>query len=194
MEVEEAILASARALIDAGNPYSSLSVERVSRDAGIGRTAFYFYFRDKRALLERLTAEVIELLYREADTWWHGTGSDAVAEIRRSVDAIARLYLQNAQLLRAVTEASTYDDEVRTFWNAVITRFVVATRVRIERDLAAGRAAEGVDPHEAATALCWMTERRLYQLARDDDADADAVVEALTQIFARSVYGRLPAS
>lgn len=190
-EVEEAILRSARALIDGGSPYSALSVERVSRDAGIGRTAFYFYFRDKRELLMRLTVEVVEILYQQADRWWHGTGEDPDAEIRVSLTEITRLYLENSHLLRAVTEASMHDDEVRAFWNAVIGRFITASRERIEADLEAGRVTGAIDPFETSSALCWMTERRLYQLARDG-GDADAVVDALTQIFMRSVYGSLP--
>ena len=191
-EVEEAILRSARALIEGGSPYSALSVERVSRDAGIGRTAFYFYFRDKRELLMRLTVEVVEILYQQADRWWHGTGEDPAAEIRVSLAEITRLYLESAHLLRAVTEASMHDDDVRAFWNAVIGRFITASRERIEADVEAGRVSGPTDPLETSSALCWMTERRLYQLARDG-GDAEAVVEALTQIFTRSVYGSLPA-
>ena len=35
--------------------------QRITTRAGISRTAFYFYFRDKRELLMRLTEDVTEL-------------------------------------------------------------------------------------------------------------------------------------
>src|SRR3954453_5740148 len=50
-------------LLAHGDSYADLSVERIAAAAGRTRTAFYFYFRDKRELLMRATETVAEQLY-----------------------------------------------------------------------------------------------------------------------------------
>jgi AcrR family transcriptional regulator len=189
--VEAAILQAASDLLEEGSSFAGLSVEAVATRAGIGRTAFYFYFRDKRDLLGRLAREALDELYAEADHWWHGEG-DGPDELRRFVQPTARLYLKHAALMRVVAEAAAYDEEVRLFWEALVGRFIDATCDRIEREQAAGRAAP-LPARETATALIWMCERTLYQFARENpDADAAPVIQALTGILERAIYGRVP--
>ena len=55
---EAAVLTAMEELLGEGTPYAALSVERIATRAGISRTAFYFYFADKRELLMRLAAEL----------------------------------------------------------------------------------------------------------------------------------------
>jgi AcrR family transcriptional regulator len=187
--VQAAVLAATEALLTEGASYADLRVERIARRAGISRTAFYFYFRDKRELLMRLTEEVNDLLYAQADIWWSGSG-DPAAEMRAALTNIAELYDEHWVLLRAIVEVSTYDEQVAAFWRAMMGRFVDATRRRIERERRAGAAAEGVEPRATAFALCWMTERALYERLAQGSAPATSeLVDALCGIWVRAVYG-----
>ena len=61
--VEAAVLEATEGLLVGGRSYADLTIEDIARGAGISRTAFYFYFRDKRELLMRLTEDVAEGLY-----------------------------------------------------------------------------------------------------------------------------------
>src|SRR5436190_201577 len=65
-EVEAAILSAAEELLEEGTPFPRLKIEEVARRGGIGRTGFYFYFRDKRELLMRLAEDVAEALWGQA--------------------------------------------------------------------------------------------------------------------------------
>jgi TetR/AcrR family transcriptional regulator, ethionamide resistance regulator len=189
-EVEQAILAAAEELLEKGASFAQLKIEEIARRAGIGRTGFYFYFRDKRELLMRLTEDVAEALYEQADRWWHGEG-DGAEELRDILGPVVRLWLRHAAVLVAVVQTAGYDVEVRDFWRALAARFVDATRDRIEREQAEGRA-EPVRAADTAFALVWMTERACYQHADQGRGEPDALIEALTGIWLRSVYGRLP--
>jgi len=144
--VEASVLRATEELLEEGHSYADLNVERIASRAGISRTAFYFYFRDKRELLMRLTADVSELLYAEAEQWFAGGEDDPAPALRK----IGALYREHAALLRAIVEVSTYDEEVATFWRALIGRFVEATEKR-------------VGSRATAFALVWMTERTFYQ-------------------------------
>ena len=46
--VQAAVLRATEELLRDGASYADLNIERIARRAGISRTAFYFYFRDKR--------------------------------------------------------------------------------------------------------------------------------------------------
>jgi AcrR family transcriptional regulator len=186
--VQATVLAATEALLAEGASYADLNIERIATRAGISRTTFYFYFRDKRELLMRLTEDVSEQLFRQADIWFSGAG-EPEAELREALTSIAAVYAEHGVLLRAIVEVSTYDDEVAGFWRELLGRFVEASRRRIEAEQAAGRA---VAPHAQATAfaLVWMTERTMYQqFVQRAPLPADEVIEAMVRIWLRSLYG-----
>jgi AcrR family transcriptional regulator len=186
--VQEAVLAATEALLSEGGSYADLNIERIATRAGISRTAFYFYFRDKRELLMRLTEDVNEQLYQQADIWFSGAG-EPEQEIREALTNIAALYAEHGVLLRAIVEVSTYDDEVAQFWRGMLGRFVDASRRRIDAERDAGVSVAG-HAHATAFALVWMTERTMYQhLVQGEPMAREEIVDALAGIWLRSVYG-----
>ena len=159
--VQAAVLRATEELLTEGASFADLGIERIATRAGISRTAFYFYFADKRELLMRLTEDVTELLLEQADIWWSGEG-DPAEQLRTALANIAELYDEHAVLLRAVVEVSTYDEEVAQFWRALIGQFVDATDGRIQLEKADGRSSCPT-PAATAFALTWMAERTYYQ-------------------------------
>jgi AcrR family transcriptional regulator len=186
--VQAEVLRATEQLLAEGNSWSELGVERIATTAGISRTAFYFYFSDKRDLLLRLTEDVNEQLYHAADRWWSGEAEEE-AEIREALVEIADLYDEHMALLKVIVEVSTYDDDVAKHWRGLIGRFVEATRQRIEDEQAAGKA-PAFPAAATAFALVWMCERTLYELmVQDPPFTRDETLDALVRIYMRSVYG-----
>ena len=186
--VQAAVLEATEALLSEGASFADLGIERIATRAGISRTAFYFYFADKRELLMRLTEEVNALLFEQADIWFSGEG-DPEDELRTALTNIAALYDEHSVLLRALVEVATYDDEVALFWRSTLGRFVDATERRIEEERVAGRAPVA-QARATACARTWMTERTLYQdLVQDSPVPKPDLVDALTGIWLRGVYG-----
>ena len=176
--IEAAVLRATEELLEEGASFAELGIERIATRAGISRTAFYFYFRDKRELLVRLTEEVNAELMAAADTWWSGS-----ADLRTALQAIAELYREHGALLRAVVEVSTYDEEIGTFWRGLVGRFASATRDRIELE-----DPSLADPDAVAFALVWMVERGFYQqLVQGEPVEIDALLDAMATIFERTV-------
>jgi TetR/AcrR family transcriptional regulator, ethionamide resistance regulator len=186
---ERAVLTAMEELLAEGTPYAALSVERIATRAGISRTAFYFYFADKRELLMRLASELSDEFYREADAWWSGAG-DGAEQLTAAVGKIAALYRAHSPLVCAIVEVSAYDEVVGPFWRALVERFVDASARRIGGEIEAGRADPVLVPHAMAFSLVWMTERALYQmLAQDDPVCGEELVGALARIWTSTVYG-----
>src|SRR3954467_9244533 len=109
--IEAAVLRATEELLAEGSSYADLNVEKIATRAGLSRTAFYFYFRDKRELLMRVTEGVVDLLYDEAERWWSGEG-DGPEQLATALGNVYRLWAEHIPLLRAVVEASTFDEEI----------------------------------------------------------------------------------
>jgi AcrR family transcriptional regulator len=179
--IETAVLQATEELLSAGSSFADLKIEQIATRAGISRTAFYFYFSDKRALLMRLAEDVAELLYAEADRWWSTGKPD---DLRDAIESVFAIWAEHHALLGAVIEAATYDEQVGGLWRAIIGRFVEASRQRIETEQGAGRARRDISASATSFALCWMVERSLYQLHHQAaPATADEVREALVAIL-----------
>lgn len=191
--IQAAVLSATEELLAEGVSFADLGIERIATRAGISRTAFYFYFADKRELLMRLTEEVNALLFEQADAWF-SSKEDPEGELRTALANIAMLYGEHSVLLRAIVEVSTYDEEVAVFWRSTLGRFADATRRRIEEEQTSGRTAV-TSPRATAFALTWMTERTLYQqLVQAGPMQQEELVDALTEIWVRGVYGGAAAS
>jgi AcrR family transcriptional regulator len=186
-QVQAAVLRTTEDLLAAGNSYADLNVERIATGAGISRTAFYFYFRDKRELLMRLTEHVADVLYTEADSFFTHEG-DRTEEIRAALSSIVALYHEHGPLLRAIVEVSTYDEEIARVWRGLLQRFADAMTHRVEREQEEGLALP-IDVRPTAFALVWMTERTCYQELVQGPQAPDGLVDALTGIWVRAVYG-----
>jgi AcrR family transcriptional regulator len=192
---EQVRAALKRALLDLvdATPFKDVSVDDIAAAAGITRSAFYFYFRDKQDLLVAAATETADALYAEADRWWHGHGPPE----RRLHDALrgmAELYERHAGLLRAATEVSTYDDEVRGFWRALIERFIEATATHLEGEQRAGRVPRSLDPRATAESLVWMAERCCYVYLARGERTAVELVASLSATWTAALYPRSDAA
>src|SRR5687768_18516142 len=94
--IEASVLRATEELLSEGASFADLNIERIATRAGISRTAFYFYFRDKRELLVRLTADVNGQLMDAAAAWWSGDG-----DLHTALSRIASLYREHGALLGA---------------------------------------------------------------------------------------------
>src|SRR3712207_2316745 len=84
--IEASVLRATEELLIEGASFAELGIERIATRAGISRTAFYFYFRDKRELLVRLTEQANAELMAAAETWWSG------GDLRTALRTVADLY------------------------------------------------------------------------------------------------------
>jgi AcrR family transcriptional regulator len=184
------VLRAMEELLEEGETYADMGVERIAGRAGISRTSFYFYFRDKREVLERLTVTVADELYAAAEIWWSAPGMSRDA-LRTSIHDVSALFVEHGPLLRAIVEVGTYERDVAEHWRGLIGRFITATEERIVAEQAAGNAPD-FPPGPTAFALVWGVERSLYQQFVQGEAfDPTELVEAISAMWLRAIYGRL---
>lgn len=192
-ELRERVLDALRQLLSE-RTFDTLSVADIIATASVSRASFYFYFPSKQAALAELVRRAVGAGHEAAQPWVQAQGSPPET-LRAGIDAGARLWLDNAAVLRAIVESWASDPQLRELWLAQMATFTEAAVVRIETDRRADPAAaarlDGVDVHALAASLTWTGER-LYYLAAcgvPPFHDRAVLVDTLTHLWVSALYG-----
>ena len=127
--------------------FRDLRIEDVAESAGLSRSAFYFYYPDKQALLMEAAAGASAALFAEGERWWHGEGEPEEL-IRAALTGVSSTWGENEIVLCTAFEVSTYDPEMNEFWRQLVGGFVTATAEHIAREQEAGVVDRGIDRQE----------------------------------------------
>ena len=185
---EEAILDAARDAL-ADTPYRRLTMDTIARRAFTSRTALYFYFPNKRALVDRLIARAFMDMYEAASPYLEGTG-DPRAELRRGLARAVKVIDSNAHVLTLAAMLSGEEDRLPPQWLPYVFRFVEGATARIARDQARGIAPSDIPPRLAAQALLAMVERHVTLELIQGGGDAHQSIRVLAELWWRAVYSK----
>ncbi|MFB8777713.1 TetR/AcrR family transcriptional regulator [Streptomyces broussonetiae] len=174
--LEQRILSVIEDCLRGGVTYTELSVEQIAKAAGISRSTFYLYFRDKVDVLLRLSGSLKRESYEIAAAW-KPTGADGgVDGLARTYELILRHYREHAALLAAINEVAAYDPAVREAWRADQERFTDNLVSVLEEEQRAGRTPEGIDPALAARLVVQGGSQVIAQQVSGGDGSDDAAV------------------
>jgi AcrR family transcriptional regulator len=191
-------------LLDAGlevlteRGYHAARVDDVVRVAHISHGTFYLYFANKEDLFRALASECAREMEVLADSLGPVTPDKAgEAELRAWLTQFVATYRRYGAVIRGWMEEQVVDRELVKLGVAAFQQIVAS----LERRLAEADAAHLPDPQLATAAMLAMIERLAYFTAsRDIDVSDDQVVDVLTMMLHRGVFGspvnrrRAPAS
>jgi AcrR family transcriptional regulator len=160
--VEQRVLTAVEELLEQGESFTGLGIQRIADQAGIARSTFYVHFPDKTDLLMKLTASATDALFGVAADWARDSDADFDA-LHQATTKIVFEYRQHAALLKAFAEVTAYDPDVAEFWRERIAAVADILRKRLERDKRAGRVAKDLQCAAAGAWISWGTERTVAQ-------------------------------
>lgn len=180
LEIAETLLRDGR--------FDATSIAEIAAAADISRSAFYFYFASKQALLERLIEATLDELVDRRLTGLHAAGGDPADRLRALLHGVAQMWVEHAVVLSA---AADLGGSVPALFDRIAG--VVATGIdavaRMMVDAESATKVHDIDEaRELATALLWMGERNFYVLARKAPAPAEfhALADRLFVVWARA--------
>lgn len=188
-QVERDVLQAVDDLLRGGARWNDLSIERIARTAGISRTAFYFYFRDKRELLMRLVVGVSDEVMKASVWFAQPQDIDDPELLHQALLSVRDVFNAHGELLRAVVEVSAVDEQVATFFRDLQATFaqLTAERAMALRDAGLARPIEPADV--TGSALMAMTEKTFYEWQVRGTDVTDAHIDALAEVWRRAIYG-----
>jgi AcrR family transcriptional regulator len=186
-EAEREILDAAEDLIRE-RPFSEVTVMAVMERTTLSRKSFYVYFRDRHDLIARLVAPLREELDRRLAEA-RAANPSYREQARATFLEVARFYNQHGELLRALRESSSHDEDAERVWREFTDPPIAAIADFIRAQTEAGRS-KGLDPDRTARALITMNLGCFFdQLIGKPGADPEPLVDTLVEIWVRAVFG-----
>jgi AcrR family transcriptional regulator len=184
---EDAILAAAREVLSEG-PHEHLTFDLVARRAFVSRTTVYFYFANKRALMDRLIQQAFADMYVAAAPYLEGDGEPRL-ELRLALGRVVAVVNRNGPvLLLAASLSGAEDNRLPPEWEPYISRFMSGAEARIARDQERRIAPDDISAKIAAQALCAMVERHLTMEVVRKGGDVNETIRVLAELWWRAVY------
>ena len=176
-------------LLEAGESYADISVERLITTVDVSRSTFYVYFDDKADLLRAMGEDVTRDLAEAGAAWFELAPEASRDDLRKALTPLFDTYRRHRTLLGAITETAAYEPRVREQHVALVETAVAGLADHIRAQQAAGAAAPELDPDRTARWLTWMLERGLHQLvAPASKAEATRLLDTMTDIAWRTFY------
>lgn len=169
-------------------PFRELNVMELMDETGMKRSSFYHYFNDRHELIVRLVDKLAQGLAPLNELWGVG-GADPVQDLRIGYEGIGRFWVEHGPVLRAIADAARQDALVEKAHRGLLDRFTRSSAERIRADIERGLIAP-LNPEATAEALIIMSEAVLNdKLGSGDNRDWEPVVDILTTIWQRTLYG-----
>jgi AcrR family transcriptional regulator len=182
VEVFEGLLQT-RALAD-------VAIDDIAAGAAISRSAFYFYFPSKQAVL----LELLDRMVAEVDAGLAAVGlpgDDPAAWWRDAIGVFVDVFGAHRAVTVTLAEARATIPELRDEWARRSGRWVDLTASTIVAERRRGRAREIVDARATSVALNAMNERVLVASfgAEQPALALNEVLDVLTDIWTTTIYG-----
>ena len=187
--VQHELLGAVDRLLEDGESYTELSVERLVAEAGISRSTFYVYFEDKGDLLRAMAEDVIVEIGEAGRQWWDLPPDATKEDVRAALREVFNTYRSHRAVFRAVVDTAAYDAGVRHQFGALVRGLISELAGHIRQGQDRGYVKQGLDPDRAAAWLTWMAERGLHQLVADaPEEESERLVGTLTEIVWNTLY------
>jgi AcrR family transcriptional regulator len=188
-EARRRLLGVVEKLLEDGESFTEISVERLVSEAGMSRSTFYVYFEDKGDLLRAWFAEITAEL-SDAASGWLTLGADATRDdLRAALERVVKTYHPHTTLMAATYDAAAYDSSVRELVEGMMDGNVAGLRKHIKTGQAGGFVDPSLPAAQTAAWLTWMAERGLHQLVRTaSPAELEKLIDAYTGIVWNTLY------
>lgn len=185
-ETEAAILDAARAVI-AENGYDRMTMNGLAQRAYVSRTNVYFYFANKRAVLDRLVQQAFAEMLVAGAPYLEGSGEPR-RELPMALARVVGVVNSNGHVLLLAGKLSGAEDRLPSEWEPYVRRLVRACERRIRSDQMRGRAPTDIDAGISARALCAMVERHISTEVVKGGQSVTESVRTLAELWYRAVY------
>lgn len=185
--VERTRVAVERLLEEAS--FAEVSVEDIITEAGMARSTFYVYFTDKRAMLDALTADLLDGALVAVSAWWELSPQATYDELRSALAGFVDYFHQHRALLKAVIDVSTADPHTDTGFGQMVRAGEEGISAHIRRGQKLKSVTPGIDPDAVASWLVRMVDQGLYELvsAANDDR-RERLIDAMSMLVWNTLY------
>ncbi len=171
-----------------GSGFEGINIAEVARDAGVTRSAFYFYFENKAAAVAALLDPMYDDVFVANDILT-STSEPPRWRIRAMIEALLRTGDQHRYLFQAMLEARAGTPAIREVWDAARESFVPTVAAMISAERASGRAPDGPEAEVIASMLLEFNDRLLERFIVGGTLTHEQLAAGAEAIWLRTIYG-----
>ena len=186
-EVKAQIVAALAALLERETRWADVTVDAIAEEAGIKRTLFYNYFKDRGEVLAELGLAVRDALLGISSDWVSTTLSPE--ELKQDLIRYIEVQQKHSQISRAMRDASPSEGAVRELWESLPRTMIPLTADRIIKARSEGSAPPGPDPYLLAFCLILMTARVTFECLFNNPSTLEPVLQTAQAVWQMSIYG-----
>ena len=166
----------------------AINIAEISKQAGVTRSAFYFYFENKGAAVAALMERMVDETFVVNENFTSAVDPPR-RRIRAMLDGLFATRERHRHLFRAMLEVRGSSPSVRDIWDSARESFVESVAGMIRADRAAGRAPDGLDADVLATVLLEFNDRLLERLTLGGPLSREQLMDGASAIWLSSIYG-----
>jgi TetR/AcrR family transcriptional regulator, ethionamide resistance regulator len=166
----------------------AINIAEISKQAGVTRSAFYFYFENKGAAVAALMERMVDETIAVNETFTSATESPP-SRIHAMLDGLFAMRERHRHLFKAMLEVRGSNSSVRDIWDGARESFVESIADMIRTDRTAGRAPDGLDPEVLAAVLLEVNDRLLERLTLGGPLSSRQLMDGAAAIWLSSIYG-----
>jgi TetR/AcrR family transcriptional regulator, ethionamide resistance regulator len=166
----------------------SINIAEISKQAGVTRSAFYFYFENKSAAVAALMQDMVDDTFAVNDAFTSRTDGPQ-RRIRTMLTGLFAVWERHRHLFKAMLEIRGTSPTVRDIWDTARDSFTDSIADMIRADRAAGVAPAGLDADVLATVLLEFNGQLLERLTLGGPLTPEQLMEGAAVIWSSSIYG-----
>ena len=170
-------------------PYRNVRIAEIAARAGVSTGSFYTYFESKEALFRVVASAALDQLFSYDRVDPDNTDQNPVRDLDYGMRQFFLSCLRNRTICLSIEQIRLIDDDVRLNRRGTLMRGAKRVERWIKSFQEQGVCDPDIDPWFTALALQSMAVNLAYDqlVFRDRPQDIDALVAAVTPIWARAV-------
>lgn len=166
----------------------AINIAAISKQAGVTRSAFYFYFENKGAAVAALMERMVDEVFVVNDAFTSAEDSPQ-RRIHAMLEGLFASWERHRHMFKAMLDVRGSSASVRVIWDDARESFVESVAEMIRADRAAGRAPAGVDAAVLASVLLELNDRLLERLTLGGTLTPEQLMAGAAAVWLSSVYG-----
>lgn len=163
----------------------AVNVAEITAQAGVTRSAFYFYFENKAAAVAALMERMVNETFAVNDDFTTGDGS-ARQRVYTMLGGLFDTCERYSHVFKAMLEARGSSATVRQIWDDARDAFMpsVAELIRAERT--------SPDPEVLAAVLLELNDRLLERFILGGRLSREQLLDGAAAVWLSTIYGEMP--
>lgn len=153
--VEARLLAATERLLEQGYNFASLSIEQLTKEAGMARGTFYLHFKDKGELVARLMDFFTEEVTASFGTWTEKAEIAKPKDVRAAVQGVIQSFKTHEAIIVAVRDTMPHDKVVAELYEKMMNTISEMAMASIHTVYRRGLSRDGAD-RNVGYSLGWI--------------------------------------